>query len=206
VGSAVVQETESSEETIRRVLSGYQIGRKIRQLRLKRKRGLVELGKSVDLSPSLLSQLENEKLVPTIPTLVRIASVFDVSLDYFFKAQTPSLQVTRAGQRMQFPENSETTRPAYFFQVLAFCASNKSVSSYLAEFPQWQNGEPHCHEHQGSEFLYVISGQVEIAFEGEPHTLKTGDCVYFDARGPHSYKGLSDPPAEALVITAPSRI
>jgi mannose-6-phosphate isomerase-like protein (cupin superfamily) len=201
-----LKDTETSEETIRRSLSGYQIGRKIRQLRLKRKRGLVDLGKSIDLSPSLLSQLENEKLVPTIPTLARIASIFDVGVDYFFKTQAPSFQITRAEERMRFPENLDAGVPSYSFQVLAFSAINKTVASYLAEFPQRQEGVPHFHDHEGSEFLYVVSGQMEIVFEGEPHTLKDGDCVYFDARGPHSYQGLSDPPAKALVITAPVRL
>ena len=46
--------------------------------------GLVELGKHTGLSAALLSKLERDKLYPTLPTLLRIAMVFSVGLDYFF--------------------------------------------------------------------------------------------------------------------------
>src|SRR6476659_6334141 len=64
---------ENSEETIRRVLSAYEIGRKLKQLRLRKKIALVDLGLHTGLSASMLSQLENGKLVPTLATLTRIS-------------------------------------------------------------------------------------------------------------------------------------
>lgn len=201
-----MKEIESSEQTIRRVLSIYEIGRKIRKLRLRRKRGLVELGKSAGLSPSLISQLENGKLIPTVATLARIASEFEVGLDYFFREQAPTFQITRGDDRMVFPEISDGRASTYFFEVLAFDAHNKTIQSYLAEFSPGSGTPVYCHEHDGSELVYVISGALEITFEGEPHILHTGDSVYFDGRGPHSYRGLSEAPAKALVITAPTRL
>lgn len=76
--------TETGPETVQRVLSSYDLGRKLKQLRMRKKIGLVDLGKHTGLSASMLSQLENGKLIPTLPTLARIAMVFDVGLDHFF--------------------------------------------------------------------------------------------------------------------------
>src|SRR5271165_321463 len=64
---------ESSDATIRRVLSLYDLGKKLRQLRMRKKISLTNLGTHTGLSPSMLSQLENGKLIPTLPTLARIA-------------------------------------------------------------------------------------------------------------------------------------
>ena len=50
---------ESSERTLRRSLAAYEIGKKLRQLRMKKKIALVDLGKHTGLSASMLSQLEN---------------------------------------------------------------------------------------------------------------------------------------------------
>ena len=61
--------------TISEGLERYQIGGKLRGLRLKKKMGLVELGKHTDLSPALLSKIERGRLFPTLPTLLRIALV-----------------------------------------------------------------------------------------------------------------------------------
>jgi transcriptional regulator with XRE-family HTH domain len=66
--------------TLEAGLSDYAIGAKIRALRLKKKMGLVELGRHSGLSPALLSKLERGRLFPTLPTLLRIALVFSVGL------------------------------------------------------------------------------------------------------------------------------
>lgn len=77
-------------KTIEDGLRPYGLGEKLRALRLKKSLGLVELGKHTGLSPAMLSKLERGKLFPTLPTLLRIAMVFGVGLDYFFTdTQTP---------------------------------------------------------------------------------------------------------------------
>jgi transcriptional regulator with XRE-family HTH domain len=52
--------------------------------RLRKSMRLVELGKHTSLSAAMLSKLERGKLFPTLPTLIRIALVFGVGLEYFF--------------------------------------------------------------------------------------------------------------------------
>src|SRR3954454_17669213 len=93
---------ESGEEMIRRILTSYDIGSKLRQLRLRKKIALVDLGKHTGLSASMLSQLENGKLIPTLPTLARIATVFDVGLEFFFgeKRHKKNFSVIRAPERI----------------------------------------------------------------------------------------------------------
>jgi transcriptional regulator with XRE-family HTH domain len=203
-----LREAESSEETLRRVLGSYDLGHKLRQLRLRKKIALVDLGKHTGLSASMLSQLENGKLIPTLPTLARIAMVFDVGLEFFFsdKRSKRVFSIIRADDRMRFPELPDSPVPGYYFEVLAFGAMERALSAYLAEFP---NSAPHGarpHFHEGAEFLHVVSGSLSIKYESEEHLLETGDSVYFDASEPHSYHGISDPPAKAIVITTPPRL
>src|SRR6202012_5834145 len=109
---------ENSEDTIRRVLSSYEIGQKLRQLRLRKKIALVDLGKHTGLSASMLSQLENGKLIPTLPTLARIAMVFDVGLEFFFadKKTKRIFSIVRAEDRMRFPELPDSPVPGYYFE------------------------------------------------------------------------------------------
>jgi transcriptional regulator with XRE-family HTH domain len=200
--------TESSEETIRRVLSNYDLGRKLRQLRLRKKIALVDLGKHTGLSASMLSQLENGKLVPTLPTLARIAMVFDVGLQHFFEEKRSNrvFSIVRADDRLVFPENADSPAPGYFFEVLAYGAMDKALSAYIAEFPQRDPKQVQEHFHEGSEFLHVLQGTLAIHYQSEDHVLGAGDSVYFDGSEPHSYRGQSDPPARAIIITVPPRL
>ena len=199
---------EKGDETIRRVLSAYDLGPKIRQLRLRKKIGLKDLGAHTGLSASLLSQLENGKLVPTLPTLARIAMVFDVSLEHFFSDRQPKrlFALVRAGERLRFPERPDMPSPAYFFECLAYPAQGKGLEAYLAEFPERPEREAQEHFHAGHEFLYVVDGSLVLHYQAEDHSLRAGDSVYFDSSEPHSYRGLTEPSARAVVVTIPSRI
>jgi transcriptional regulator with XRE-family HTH domain len=199
---------ETSEQTIRRLLASYGLGQKIRQLRLKKKIALVELGKHTGLSASMLSQLENGKLVPTLGTLARIAMVFDVGLEFFFadRRRRRPFMIVRSHERMSFPDLPDNKKPNYLFQVLAFASHDKTLQAYFAEFPQRATTEAAEHTHEASELFHVVEGSVAIRYGDEEHILNAGDSVYFDGMEPHSYRGLSREPAKALVVTAPSRV
>jgi transcriptional regulator with XRE-family HTH domain len=208
----VVDQSESGfsnkeNDAVRRVITAYEIGQKLRQLRLGKKIPLVDLGKHTGLSASMLSQLENGKLIPTLPTLARIAMVFDVGLDHFFsnKRSRRVFSVVRAEERLKFPELPEDPAPGYFFEVLAYEVTGKNLSAYLAEFPHREIHEVRPHQHDGSEFVHVLEGLLAINYQSEDHVLRAGDSVYFDASEAHSYRGHSDSPAKAIVITSERR-
>lgn len=201
------QGVEDSQTNIRRVLSHYEIGRKLRTLRLKKKIALVDLGKHTGLSASMLSQLENGKLVPTLPTLARIAMVFDVGLDHFFEGHPhrKRFSLMRSHEKLQLAEHSADSKPKLWFESLAFCAPDKSLQAYIAEFPQSRDEDSSQHSHEGSEFFHVLDGSVTILYQGETYQLNSGDSAYFDSSEPHSYRCSAQTTARALVIITPPR-
>src|SRR3954451_2715472 len=92
-------------ETLSNGLRRYEIGAKIRALRLGKKLGLVQLGEHTGLSAALLSKIERGNLFPTLPTLLRIALVFGVGLDHFFaeREDSPIIQIARKPDRVRLP-------------------------------------------------------------------------------------------------------
>lgn len=198
---------ETSDQTIQRVLATYDLGQKLRQLRLRKKIALVDLGKHTGLSASMLSQLETGKMVPTLPTLARISMVFDVGLDYFFDStrRRKTFTIARKSERIQFPDRADAAVPNYFFECLAFSAQEKGLQAYLADFPHLAAGESRTHLHDGSEFVFVIRGELTIACHGEDHMLAEGDSVYFDSSEPHSYRGGKGNDTQAIVVTTAPR-
>src|SRR5574342_1383393 len=111
--------------TLQEGLSAYAIGTKIRGLRLKKKMGLVELGKHTGLSPALLSKIERGRLFPTLPTLLRIALVFSVGLEFFFAGarEKPLVAVARKNARVDLPERPGAREAAYRFASLDYPAT-----------------------------------------------------------------------------------
>ena len=188
-------------DTIEQGLKKYGIGAKLRRLRLRKSMGLIELSRHTGLSPALLSKLERDVMHPTLPTLLRIALVFSVGLDYFFTAEPrPIFEMVRRSGRIRFPDSPGTAHPAYYFESLDFPVPQRILNSYLAEFED--GGSVNPHEHPGVELVYVISGKLEIHAGGETHVLSEGDAVYFDSSAPHGYRKAGARRTTALVVTA----
>ncbi|HWC97516.1 MAG TPA: XRE family transcriptional regulator [Candidatus Sulfopaludibacter sp.] len=198
---------ESSGETIARWVGSYDLGRKLRELRLRKKIALADLARHTGLSSSMLSQLETGKLIPTLPTLARIAMVFDVGLEHFFgtKRNKRRFAVVRRQERIRFPERADAPNPSYFFECLAFATQGKVFETYLAEFPVQSADTGTPHQHDGAEFVHVLEGTLVIGFEDEDQELHTGDSAYFDPAEPHTYRATGKHPARAIVITSPPR-
>src|SRR5262252_657217 len=127
-----------ANETINQGLGRYSIGEKLRTLRLRKSMGLVELSKHTGLSAALLSKLERGKLFPTLPTLLRIAMVYGVGLDYFFTDERKRrvVSVVRKEERVRLPERPGTQEVPYFFECLDYRATERKLSAYVAEFQE----------------------------------------------------------------------
>ena len=191
-------------ETLQEGLSEYAIGDKIRALRLKKKMGLVELGKHTGLSPALLSKIECGRMFPTLPTLLRIALVFSVGLDYFFSGarEKPIVAVSRKEQRVRLPDRAGAREVAYRFESLDYPATERRFNSYFAEFFPIAADKVRPHAHSGYEFMYVLTGTLTLHIAGQENTLAEGDALYFDSTVPHTYRRSGARSCTAVVVTS----
>src|SRR5271165_7416483 len=191
-----------ASDTITAGLRNYAIGSKIRRLRLRKSMGLVELGKHTGLSPALLSKLERDLMHPTLATLLRIAMVFSVGLEYFFSPEPkPILENVRRKDRLRFPDSPDAGKAAYHFESLDFPVPNRELNSYLADFEPGDAEHGRLHEHTGIEFLYVLSGKLELRAAEDRHELAEGDAIYFDSSVLHGYRRIGSKRTTALVVT-----
>ena len=191
-------------KTIEDNLRPYQIGPKLRALRLKKSMGLVELGQHTGLSPALLSKLERDKLYPTLPTLLRIALVFSVGLDYFFtdESKRHTAAVIRKGERIRLPERPGVSDVAYYFESLDYKCNDRRTNAYLADFQAVAADKLRPHQHPGSEFVLVVKGKLGLSIGINSYELDSGDSIYFDSTVPHTYCRIGKAPCQAMIVTA----
>lgn len=185
-------------------LRPYAVGEKLRALRLRKSMGLVELGKHTGLSAAMLSKLERGKLFPTLPTLLRIAMVFGVGLEYFFSDERKRhvVAIARKKERLRFPDTPGGGGVAYNFESLNFKATERKLHAFYAEFEPIAAEKSRAHQHPGVELLYLISGKLELTIGSEAMTLEAGDAVYFDSGVRHSYHRTSKSACAGVIVTA----
>jgi len=189
--------------TLSRGLKAYGIAARLRALRLRKKMRLVELARHTGLSAAMLSKLERGKLFPTLPTLLRIAMVFGVGLDFFFTDERKRhvVSIVRKQERLKFPENAGSSVIAYNFESLDFKASERKLNAFYAEFEMVPAEKVRPHQHAGVELLYLISGKLELIISSDRHVLEEGDAVYFDSAVRHSYRRLGKNRCSAVIVT-----
>jgi len=192
-------------DTISEGLGRYSIGEKLRTLRLRKSMGLVELGKHTGLSAALLSKLERGKLFPTLPTLLRIAMVFGVGLDYFFTDERKRrvVGVVRRQERVRFPERPGTPDVPYYFECLDYRATERKLSAYLADFQDVPAAKQKPHQHAGVEFLYLLKGALALKIGSDEFVLEADDAVYFDSAVLHCYCRRGAKPCIGVIVTVP---
>jgi transcriptional regulator with XRE-family HTH domain len=189
-------------EAAESVIAEKRIGERIKHLRLRKSMGLVELGRHTGLSASFLSQLETGRVVPTLRNLARIAMVFSKDLNYFFEPEPQALfRIHRGKDRVRLPQ-SGVQDPSYYFQSLAYMVPDRQLDPYFAEFlPAKPGREPRPHQHFGCEFLYLLSGSLNVRHGEVTHAIEPGDAIYFDPSTIHSYECSGPTPAMALIVT-----
>lgn len=185
-------------------LRPYAIAEKLRMLRLRRSMGLAQLAEHTGFSAAMLSRLENGRLVPTLPTLTRIALVFNVGLDYFFTdpRKRHIVAVSRQSERKTFPSDPKSAPVPWHFETLDFRANDRRINGFLAHFHPLPAEKTKPHFHRGVELLYVIEGELEMTIGVDTFRLGPGDAVYFDAMQKHAYRSLVKGPCTAVVVTS----
>jgi quercetin dioxygenase-like cupin family protein len=70
----------------------------------------------------------------------------------------------------------------------------------LAEFRPG-SGATRVHAHRAAEFLYIITGDLNVQVDGIDHRLGHGDSVYINPSVPHGYARHGSATCTALVVT-----
>lgn len=161
------------------------IGNRVKELRLLQNRTIDDLAKGSDLSKSMISKIENNKTIPSIAALVKIASSLGVSVSDILEAEeTLSAEFTEASV---FKENITKTDKGYKIFPFASKYHHKKMQPFLIVA---KKGEVKDHElsHEGEEFIYVISGILKFKVGSTTYELKKGDSLYFNSLELHGMK------------------
>jgi transcriptional regulator with XRE-family HTH domain len=190
-------------DRLRLELAHYLIGPKLKVLRLRRSMGLLQLGERTGLSPSLLSRVENGKHLPTVPTLLRIALVFNVTLDHFFRNEKRPrvIAITRREERQQAVSGDPAGHDGCLLSNLDLGSGERKFHPYLAEFSS-SGKRTRFHAHEGVEFIHVLCGTLGLLIGTEENVLGPGDSIYFDSSLRHAYRGLAGETCTAMMVCA----
>lgn len=157
------------------------LGQRIRRLRKERGLSLTQLGKKTGLSISFLSQLERDRVNPSLNSLTVLAEGLGTNLvDLFKEGKGFSVSVVRADERQVFHEKHLGTR----LEMLTDEQPKPILPCLMTlEVGARTSGRPAIH--RGKELAIGLKGTVIYHIAGEEYVLREGDSLLFDADVDH---------------------
>lgn len=173
------------------------IGPKIRDLRDMSGLSLQQLSDRSDVSPAAIHKVEQSNMVPTITTLLKLASALDRPVSYFVDEDesAPSYVVfTPAKERRQI----YTSHSGIELEGISGPYGQYFVASAIAEVEPGASSGRKALRHPGEELIYMLSGSMEVDVGDRTIRLTTGDSVHFRTDREHRWRNPTKKPAKAV--------
>ncbi len=183
----------------------YRFGEKLRTVREKKGYTLKVVAQQAGVSESLVSQIERNRVSPAIDTLLTLADVLDINLEFLFEEyrRDRPVHIIRADERRKIEEDAacyeELAKPSE-------TDGEHAMESYLLTIPPGEHTHRGSYGHLGREFGYIIEGKAHFQYEATAYDLEAGDSISFSASSPHTLINSGDITLKALwVVTPPQR-
>lgn len=140
------------------------------------------------VSKAMLGQIEREESSPTIATLWKIATGFEVSFSSFIEeiASTSSKAMYRTGLLETIHPDDKKIRVLPLFPFEPQLNFELFVIELL---PGCEHLSP-PHKDGVVEHVVVVKGCMEVLVDGEWQKLSNGEGIRFSANKPHGYRNL----------------
>jgi transcriptional regulator with XRE-family HTH domain len=179
-------------------LEPYCIGLKLRSLRTGKRLTLSRLAAETGLSTALLSKLETDRMIPTLPTLATIAMVYGVSMSYFFSEPAHhSLSITR---KAHLEGNGRMVDSVKVTPLNAEGEGFRLVARLVEFPPAGANIAVNAFQETGA-VVYVLEGRLRLDAGGMRDTLETGDCACMESEMPMAWGAADKHRCRVLAVT-----
>ncbi len=159
-------------------LEPYGIGMKLRALRTQKRLTLSRLAAETGLSTALLSKLETDRMVPTLPTLANISRVYGIGLGYFFNdASEHTISITRKAHLIGNGRSQESVR-----RTPLNASPNSQLVVEMIEFPTGGAASIAEVGRLVTSLAYVLEGRLRLDVGGTQEELDAGDCIYMESQ------------------------
>lgn len=182
----------------------YKFGDKLRAVREKKGYTLKEVAVKAEVSESLVSQIERNKVSPSTDILLTVADILEIDYEYLFSdyRQKRRVSVLKYSARESISRNKVTIQQLSINDELS---KGPAIEAFLLEIkPAGETGDRE-YGHAGREFGIILKGRAQLVYGQESYELSEGDTVSFPSDIPHQFKNSGKGVLQALWVVTPPR-
>jgi transcriptional regulator with XRE-family HTH domain len=173
------------------------VGKRIKELRMRTGMNQKELAEKVGLTPSFISQLENNQIAPSLSSFIQICDALGVSLsDTLEKRPEEAHWLIRKEKIFSHPFYKETGVKGFHI------VQNGSMSGSLMVIEPYAQVKGQVIPAEGQKLLYVLKGDVSVIIDGKGEMLRSGDSLFLKKEVPSVFKNEGGDSAEILFMSS----
>jgi len=179
------------------------VGHRLRAERERLGIGLRELARRVGVSPSLVSQIELDRVNPSVSTLYSLVTALGITMSDVFGEQAEERVVERGDGLAEGPDTRRVINLASGVRWERLTPHRDGEVEFL--YVVYPVGAASCPEdalmtHGGKEYGYVVSGTLGVRVGFEEYELGPGGSIAFDSSSPHRLWAIGDEPVDAVWV------
>ena len=183
----------------------YRFGELIRTVRERKGLTMREVANKAEVSESLISQIERDKVSPSLDTLLTIAEVLQIDLEYLFQdfKKTKKVSIVRSDDR-----NAMVLKQIRYEQLSSFSSPNEkhAIEAFILTIKSGQEKGDFEYGHPGRELGFILSGKGRLHYGTETYDLNEGDSISFTSDIPHTLKNTGNDDLKAIWVITPPRL
>jgi transcriptional regulator with XRE-family HTH domain len=174
------------------------LGVRIKKIRVAKGMTITKLSEMTHLTTSMISQIENNKSLPSLKTLEQVSIALQVPIGSLFESQDYSLSpIIKEKDRQRL----KTKQGVTFYLLTQNLREHTIEVLYNVYKPRGTTGPVYAHT--GEECGIVLKGRFEVLWNDNTYTLEEGDTIYLDSAKPHKITNINNGESIAIWINSP---
>ncbi len=170
-------------------MNEIKLGTLIRNLRIQQNRTIQQISERCNLSKSMISKIETNKVFPSVATLIKLADALGTKVSALLEKNDHygSIHISSSTSENQ----TVLTERGYNIFPFASEYHNKKMQPFLFVVRKGEVKEHHL-AHTGEEFIYILDGLMKFQVGDVEYYMNKGDALYFNALERHQVIPVSD--------------
>lgn len=169
------------------------LGNELKKVRKGKQMTLQALSDKSGLSISFLSQVERGLRTLTFTSLKKISDALEVNINFFFDDGDTSIKKSM--------EKQKSSTEYFSYTSLAGQMKHPDFTPAIIELSAGESQKV-PYTHSGQEFVYVLSGQLEVLIDGAKETLNAGESIHIDSSIAHHWYNDTDEVTVLLLVSS----
>jgi quercetin dioxygenase-like cupin family protein len=201
-----LQEEKGLEEGLDQAKAGKEIspelGRRLKKARENHGLSIFDIYLRTNIPVEQLAQVEEGKVIPPLGTVIKLAKVLDLKIDYLISGEEGEVYTIVRKDDRKVTSRYDSKREKHYgyeYESLAPHKTDRRMEPFLVTLEPSETEEERS-THDGQEFIFVLEGKMEVRLMENIHLLQPGDSIYYDSTVPHLVKSHGEETTKILAV------